>query len=80
MNKVEPQVISPWATGPNKENTPWPQKFKEGGELTKREKRALKKANKGKIKRANAILDKNTKGMDKYKKGGSQNVPTGFGY
>jgi hypothetical protein len=35
MKKVEPQVISPWATGPNKENTPWPQNFKKGGSIKK---------------------------------------------
>jgi len=49
MNKVEPQVISPWATGPNKENTPWPQSpnlhYKRGGcvKLKRMEKGGSKK-------------------------------------
>ena len=35
MKKVQPQIISPYATGPNTENTPWPQgrnvHYKRGG-------------------------------------------------
>jgi len=79
ISKVEPQVITGFGTGPNYTagNTPW---YKEGGNITKREKRAGKAYAKGKDKKGNRILDKNTKGMDKFKKGGSQNGPTGFGY
>ena len=89
MNKVEPQVITGWATGPNAKagNVPYPLNFKKGGNIdgpTKRERRAAKAFAKGNDKKGNRILDKNTKGMDLFKKGGSkngyQNGPAGFGY
>tara|TARA_R110002110_G_scaffold46863_5_gene141216 strand:+ start:122 stop:301 length:180 start_codon:yes stop_codon:yes gene_type:complete len=44
MNKVEPQVITGWATGPNAKagNVPYPLNFKKGGAACK-----MKKLKKG---------------------------------
>ena len=38
MNKVEPQVITGWATGPNARagNVPYPLNFKSGGTVPKK--------------------------------------------
>ena len=67
MKKVQPQIISPYATGPNTENTPWPQgrnvHYKKGGEpkteVLRREKKAAKAFKRGKDEKAIKLLDTN---------------------